>query len=143
MDKPELLLIKYPSDDMDHPSSVQMDPNDIDHLVEEEDKMHGNDDLFAPDPETVPYLTPVLLNEEKEHDQYVYSQQDTDEEPEDKEEVETTHQGQFRLAWRKTKSFTGTEVISGRANDESLFPVIRAILPTIQKKQSKLEGKPI
>ena len=116
MDKPELLM-KDPSDGMDHPSSVQMDPNDIDHLVEEEDKMHGNDDVFAPDPETVPYLTPVFLNEEKEHDQYVHSPQDNDKEPED-EEVETTHQGQFKLVWEKIKSLTGTEVISGRANNE-------------------------
>ena len=52
---------------MDHPSPVQMDPHNINHLVEEEDKMHGDDDVFAPDPETGPYLTPALLNEEKEH----------------------------------------------------------------------------
>ena len=124
MDKPEQLM-KDPSDGMDHPSPVQMDANDIDHLVEEEDKMHGNDNVFAPDPETVPYLTPELLNEEKEHDQYVNSPQGTDEEPEDKEEdVENTHQGRFRLAWEKIKSLTGTEVISGKGNDEITWKVI-------------------
>ena len=82
--------MKDPSDDKDHPSLVQMDPNDIDHLVEEEEKMHGDDDVFAPDPETVPYLMPVLPIEEKEHDQYVHSPQDTDKEPKDKEDRNNT-----------------------------------------------------
>ena len=122
MDKPELHM-KDPSDGMDHPPPVQMNANDVDHLVEEEDKMHGNNCVFAPEPESVPYSKPALLNEEKEHDQYVHSPQDTYEAPED-EEVEDTHQGQFRLAWRKIKTLTGTEVISGRANDEITWKVI-------------------
>ena len=54
MDKPELLM-KGQSDGMDYPSPFQMDAKNIYHLVEEEDTIQGNDGVFAPDPEIVPF----------------------------------------------------------------------------------------
>ena len=69
------MSVKNPSIIMtDKPSEVQMDPKQKDcvsspsvlnHLLVEEEKCPNDEEQFAPDPDTVPYLTSALLAEEK------------------------------------------------------------------------------
>ena len=86
---------------MENPSPIQMmtnetgdiDTDDLDHLILEEDELPKDNEVFLPDPETVPYLTKYILNQEKEADIYV-STPGTNESVEDKEEevaAETKH----------------------------------------------------
>ena len=73
-------LLKNPSIVVtDKSSEAQMDPKQtnyasspsvLDHLLVEEDVSPDNEELFAPDPETVPYLTAALLAEEKANDHF-------------------------------------------------------------------------
>ena len=44
---------------------IMVDVSNLDHIILEEDKVHGNEEVFAPDPDTEPYLTKEVLAKEK------------------------------------------------------------------------------
>ena len=66
-----------PSQKKENSAVTQMSPdnmvdaNDLDHLILEEDKVPSDEEVFAPDPDTEPYLTEEVLSEEEAADVYV------------------------------------------------------------------------
>ena len=71
-----------PSDKKKNPAVVQMsldksseavavEASNLDHLILSEEKLPGNEEVFAPDPETEAYFTTEVLAAEKEADVYV------------------------------------------------------------------------
>ena len=66
------------------------EPSNYDHLVTKEEQAPNNEEQFAPDPKTVPFLTKELLKAEKETDVFV----DAEVPAEEKEEeiVELRHE---------------------------------------------------
>ena len=125
-------LLKNPSIVVtDKSSEAQMDPKQtnyasspsvLDHLLVEEDVSPDNEELFAPDPETVPYLTAALLAEEKANDHFCKATEEK--ETTEDEGVENKHQERYRLAWKKIKQLTGTEIKVGKSNDEISWKVV-------------------
>ena len=108
---------------MDDPSAVQREPgyvqlsikaSDLDHLVLNNDKVPSNKEVFAPDPDTIPYLTKALLEEEFADNNYVSPLLVSKIKTEDREHmVETTHQGCFRLAWENIKKLANLDDLIG------------------------------
>ena len=125
-------LLKNPSIVVtDKSSEAQMDPKEtnyacspsvLDHLLVEEDVSPDNEELFAPDPETVPYLTAALLAEEKANDHFCKATEEK--ETTEDEGVENKHQERYQLAWKKIKQLTGTEIKVGKSNDEISWKVV-------------------
>ena len=79
-----------------------INPCDLDHLVLKEDKGPSNNEVFAPDPDTVLFLTDTLLKEEQAKEHFVSTPMRPKEKTVDEEiSVETKHQGCFRLVQEK------------------------------------------
>ena len=75
-----------------------VDANDLDHLILEEDKVPSDEEVFAPVPDTEPYLTEEVLAEEEAADVYVSTPESEESAKNDAKTVETRHQSKYRLA---------------------------------------------
>ena len=91
-------------------------------MVGEEEEGPNDEEVFAPDAETVPYLTKEVLAAEKENDKFVNPQVHA--EKEESELFQSKHEGRYIQAWRAIKELTNTEVLSGKGNEEILWKVV-------------------
>ena len=81
-----------------------------------EEQGPNNEEQFAPDPDTVPFLTKKLLKAEKETDVFVDAEVPAEEK--EKESVELRHETGYKQAWKTIKELTGTEVLAGKRNEK-------------------------
>ena len=91
-------------------------------MVGEEEEGPNDEEVFAPDAETVPYLTKEVLAAEKENDKFVNPQVHA--EKEESELFQSKHEGRYIQAWRAIKELTNTGVLSGKGNEEILWKVV-------------------
>ena len=116
-----------------------VDAKNLGHLILDKDKVPGNEEVFAPDPDTKPYLTKEVLAEEEATYVYVSTPESEESAKNELNITEIKHQSKYRLVLEKIKELTNTEVIAGKGNDEIYWKVtISCGLDKLGSRQKKM-----
>ena len=107
---PETAKNHQTENQMDSADPESKEPSNNDHLVTKEEQVPNDEEQFAPDPATVPFLTNELLKVEKETDVFVDAEVPAEEKEE--ESMELSHKTCYKQLWKIIKELTGAEVLA-------------------------------